>query len=318
MGASTIGSPVAWVAFTVIVLAFLAFDIGVLQRRSHSLSLKEAGLFSALWVGISIAFGFGVYSVAGSRTALEFASGYLLEKALAIDNLFVFAAIFGYFRLPARYQHRVLIWGLIGAMVLRAVFVATGAALLARFAWILYGFGALLLVLAVRMLRAPHDQADQEEPWLISKIQRFLPTTSELHGRKFWAREDGHWRATPLFLAMVAVEISDIVFALDSLPAVFAVTRDPFVVFTSNILAILGLRAMYFLLAGALGRLRYLRYALAAVLAFIAAKLLLKDLIELPVWATLAVTGALVGVAIGASLLIPPRSSGSGAASAAG
>jgi tellurite resistance protein TerC len=272
------------------VLLLVALDLGVLQRKSHVVSLREAGLLSAMWLLISALFGVGVYVCAGRERGLEFATGYLLEKALAIDNLFVFAVIFKYLKLPPRYQHRVLVWGILGAMLLRGVFIAAGSYFVSSFSWALYVFGVVLLVLGIRLAFASEKNEDPGKSWLMRGLRHVLPTTDDIHGRDFWVRIDGSWRATPLFVALIVLEISDVLFALDSLPAIFAVTRDPFVVFTSNILAILGLRSLYFLLANLLERFKYLRYGLAAVLCLIGIKLLLKDVFEPPVVVTLAVT----------------------------
>ncbi len=291
----TIASPWVWAGFVAIVVFVVALDLGVLQKHSHRVSLREAGLLSVMWVSISALFGFGVYFYAGPQRALEFATGYLLEKALAVDNLFVFAVIFTYLKLPPRYQHRVLVWGILGAMLLRAVFIAAGSYFLESVSWALYGFGVVLLALGLRLAFASEKQPDPGKTWLMRAVRRVVPMTDEIHGRKFWIRKGATWRATPLFIALIVVELSDILFALDSLPAIFAVTRDPFVVFSSNILAIFGLRALYFLFANLLERFKYLRYGLALVMCVIGAKLLLKDLFELPVAVTLALTVAAIG-----------------------
>ncbi|HET9957372.1 MAG TPA: TerC family protein [Polyangiaceae bacterium] len=289
-----------WVLFAALIIAFIAFDLGVLQRKSHEVSLREAGALSVMWITVAALFGCGVYFYAGRDSALEFATGYLLEKALAVDNLFVFALIFNHLRLPPRYQHRVLVWGVLGAIVLRALFIAAGSLFVAYFSWALYVFGVLLVILGIRLAFASEKTGDLEESSLLRALRRVLPTTTRIHGRDFWAREDGKLRATPLFVGLVFVELCDVLFALDSLPAIFAVTHDPFLVFSSNILAILGLRALYFLLAHLLDRFKYLRYGLALTLCLIGAKLLLKDVIHLPVIVTLAVT---LSTIVGATLI---------------
>lgn len=298
MGIHSIASPWAWLAFLALVVALVALDLGVLHRRSHQVTFREAALFSLGWVALSAVFGVGIYVQAGPRSALEFTTGYVLEKALAVDNLFVFALIFQHLKLPPRYQPRVLVWGILGAMLLRAVFIVAGSAFVARFSWALYVFGAILLILGVRLVLSSEAAVNPEGSWLLRQLRRFLPTTAQVHGRDFLAREEGRWRATPLFVALIAVELSDVLFALDSLPAIFAVTQDPFIVFTSNILAVLGLRALYFLLAGLLERFHYLRYGLSVVLCLIGVKLLAKDLFEPPIVVTLLVTVLVLALAV--------------------
>jgi tellurite resistance protein TerC len=285
----------AWAAFVAFVVAMLALDLFVLHRRAHEVSLTEAGAWSAVWVALGLGFGGLLWAWDGGDTAQAYLAGYLIEKSLSLDNVFVFTVIFAMFAIPLRYQHRVLMAGIIGALGLRAAFIAGGATLLHSFHVIVYVFGALLLWTAIRMLRSGgHLQPGRGLPRV---IQRIIPTTSQLHGQRFLVREGGRWLATPLLAALIVVEAADVIFALDSIPAIFAVTTDTFVVFTSNVFALLGLRALYFLLAGAVGRFRYLRPALSIILAAAAAKLLLSDVYTIPVWVSPAFIVSVLAVA---------------------
>jgi tellurite resistance protein TerC len=290
----------AWAAFVAFVVAMLALDLFVLHRRAHEVSLTEAGAWSAVWVALGLGFGGLLWAWDGGGTAQAYLAGYLIEKSLSLDNVFVFTVIFAMFAIPLRYQHRVLMAGIIGALGLRAAFIAGGAALLHSFHAVVYVFGALLLWTAIRMLRSGgHLEPGRGLPRV---IQRILPTTSQLHGQRFLVREGGRWLATPLLAALIVVEVADVIFAVDSIPAIFAVTTDTFVVFTSNVFALLGLRALYFLLAGAVGRLRYLRPALSVILAAAAAKLLLSDVFTIPVWVSPAFILSVLAVAAVLSL----------------
>jgi tellurite resistance protein TerC len=303
----TIGSLPLWGAFIVFVLAMLAVDLGVFHRRAHEVSLKEAGVWSVVWVALALLFNLFVYTRFGSERGLEFTTGYLLEKALAVDNLFVFVIIFSAFSVPTRYQHRVLQWGVLGALILRAAFILVGGALLQRFHWMIYVFGGLLAVTGVKLLVAPSHDVHPEQNPLVRGIQKILPVTHEFSGDKFTVLKDGRRYGTPLLLAMLAIEFSDLVFAIDSIPAIFAVTSDPFIVFTSNIFAILGLRSLYFLLAGVITKFTYLSVGLAFVLIFVGAKMLLMGVFKVPVLLSLAVIVTILALSIAASLLKPQR-----------
>jgi tellurite resistance protein TerC len=303
----TIGSPVLWFGFIAFVLAMLAIDLGVFHRKAHEVSLKEAGAWSAVWVVLALAFNAGVYAWFGPERALEFTTGYLIEKALAVDNIFVFVVIFSAFAIPTIYQHRILFWGVLGALVMRAVFILVGGAMLQRFHWTLYLFGAILAITGVKLLFQRHQELHPERNPLVRAFQRLFPVTHELEGDRFTVVREGRRYATPLLLALVAVEVTDLVFAVDSIPAIFAVTRDPFIVFTSNIFAILGLRSLYFLLAGVITRFVYLKVGLALVLVFVGAKMLLVDLYKVPIAVSLGVIAALLGLSVIASLLATPR-----------
>ena len=303
----TIGSPALWFGFIAFVLAMLAIDLGVFHRKAHDVSLKEAGAWSAVWVALALAFNAGVYAWFGPERALEFTTGYLIEKALAVDNIFVFVVIFSAFAIPTIYQHRILFWGVLGALVMRAVFILVGGAMLQRFHWTLYLFGAILAITGVKLLFQRHQELHPERNPLVRAFQRLFPVTHELEGDRFTVVRAGRRYATPLLLALVAVEVTDLVFAVDSIPAIFAVTRDPFIVFTSNIFAILGLRSLYFLLAGVITRFVYLKVGLALVLVFVGAKMLLVDLYKVPIGVSLGVIAALLGLSVIASLLATPR-----------
>lgn len=293
----TIASPLSWVAFILVVLALLALDLGLLQRKAVEVSPRRAALWSAVWVALSVAFGAGIAVVEGRRVALEFAAGYVLEKALAVDNLFVIALLFAHFRIPARYQHRVLYWGILGALVMRGIFVGLGTALINRFDWVLYVFGGLLVVAGIHIA---FQQESQKHPegLIVRAVRRLIPVTRHLRSAAFFVVERKKLKATPLLLAVITIEVSDVAFAVDSIPAVFAVTRDPFIVFTSNICAVLGMRSLYFLLAHVMDRFAYLKYGLAAVLCFVGARLLLHHVIDIPVLVSLAVILGVVALSM--------------------
>ena len=297
----TIGSPLAWATFLGFVLLMLALDLGVFHRKAHAVSLQEAGLWSIVWVGLAMLFNAGLYVFFGPERALEFTTGFVMEKALAVDNIFVFVVLFAAFGIPAALQHRVLFWGVLGALVLRAGFVLAGGALLQRFHWMMYVFGALLALTGVKLLLQRQDAPDPAGPALVRWLKARLPMTKELHGERFFIRHAGRYLATPLFVALVAVEVTDLVFAVDSIPAVFAITSDPFIVFTSNIFAVLGLRSLYFLLAGVITRFVYLTAGLSLVLVFVGTKMLFKDLFHVPAVHSLGVIAGILGVAIAAS-----------------
>jgi len=303
MQLETIGSPLLWAGFIVFILAMLVIDLGVFHKKAHEVSLKEAGIWSAVWVALAVLFNVGVHSWFGSQRALEFTTGYLIEKALAVDNIFVFVVIFTTFGVPAIYQHRVLFWGVLGALVMRAIFIFAGGAFLQRFHWAIYVFGALLAVTGVKLLVQRNQEMHPERNPLVRWFQKIFPMTPEHHGDKFLVLKDGRRYATPLLLALVAVEVTDLIFAVDSIPAIFAVTSDPFIVFTSNIFAILGLRSLYFLLAGIITKFIYLKVGLSLVLIFVGAKMLLMDVYKVPIAASLGIIASILGLSIVASLL---------------
>jgi tellurite resistance protein TerC len=308
MGAG-IGTPELWAGFIIFILAMLALDLGVFHRRAHEVSTREALAWSLVWIALALLFNAGIYHWFGRERALEFFTGYLIEKALSVDNLFVFLVLFNYFAVPAALRHRVLFWGILGALVMRALFIVAGTALIAAFHWVLYLFGAFLVFTGLKLLAARDEGIEPERNPVLRLIRRVLPSVPEYHGARFVVRRAGRWFATPLLAVLVMIEATDIVFALDSIPAVFAITRDPFIVFTSNIFAVLGLRALFFLLAGMLGRFRYLKVGLGLVLAFVGVKMLLVDLVRVPIALSLGVIACLLGLSVAASMLLPERQS---------
>ncbi|MFL5485820.1 MAG: TerC family protein [Gemmatimonadaceae bacterium] len=302
-----------WVGFNVAVLAILALDLGVLHRREAKVSLKEAATWSAVWVALSLCFAFAIFRTMGRQSGLEFLTGYLIEYALSVDNIFVFVLIFSYFKVPEKYQHRVLFWGIIGALVLRGVMIVAGSALVTRFSWTLYIFGAFLVFTGIKMALQNDDVSyNPERDPVLRLSRRLIPVTSEYTADKFFVHtrdKDGKrgWAATPLFIVLLIVDTTDVIFATDSIPAIFAVTRDPFIVYTSNICAVLGLRALYFLLAGVVDKFTYLKLGLSIVLIFIGAKMLLEYFLHIPIIASLGVVGAVLGGSILASIKWPRK-----------
>jgi tellurite resistance protein TerC len=300
-----------WAGFNLTVLAILALDLGVLHRRSEKVSLKEASTWSAVWVALSLCFAFAIYRTMGKESGLEFLTGYLIEYALSVDNIFVFVLIFSYFSVPEKYQHRVLFWGIIGALVLRGVMIVAGSALVSRFAWTLYIFGAFLVFTGLRMALQKDGAAyNPDRDPVLRLARKVVPVTDDYRGDKFFVRESDkagtlRYFATPLFIVLLIVDTTDIIFATDSIPAIFAVTRDPFIVYTSNICAVLGLRALYFLLAGVVDKFVYLKLGLSVVLIFIGGKMLLEPFLHLPILASLGVVGAVLGTSILASVKWP-------------
>ena len=307
MRLESIGTPALWGGFTLFVLVMLVLDLAVLHRRAHEVRMREALISSGVWIAISLLFNLGIYFWFGSQRALEFLSGYLIEKALSVDNIFVFIVVFSAFAVPAKLQHRVLFWGIVGALVLRAVFIVLGAALLQRFHWVGYLFGGFLVFTGIKLLVKRRAEVHPERNPIFRLFRRFVPSVNDYRGGHFSVLEGGKRYATPLLLVLVAIEASDIVFALDSVPAIFAVTTDPFIVYTSNIFAILGLRALYFALAALMGKLRYLKVGLGLVLAFVGAKMLLAVVYTIPIFVSLAAIAILLGGAVVASLLRPPK-----------
>ena len=298
---------VMWAVLGVLIVGMLALDLFVFHRDAHEVRLREAGLWSAVWIGLGLGFGGLVYLSMGPQAGGEYLAGYAIEKSLSMDNVFVFAMIFGYFAVPAKYQHRVLFWGVVGAIVFRAIFIAAGTTLLESFHFLIYAFGLLLLATGVRMWRSKNHGVDPERNPLLRLTRRFVPMTGEYHGQRFFVRNAGRLLATPLFAVLVVVESSDILFAIDSIPAIFAITTDPFIVFSSNAFAILGLRSLYFLLAGLIGRFVYLKQGLAALLVFAGAKILVSEFWTMPVALSLAVIVGIITVSIVASWLATRR-----------
>ena len=298
-----------WVGFNLFVLAMLAVDLFVFHREAHEVRTAEAAGWSVLWVALALAFGAGVYAFMGRDAGLEYFAGYLIEKALSVDNIFVFVLIFGYFRVPPRYQHRVLFWGILGALVMRGAMIGAGAYLIQHFHWIIYVFGAFLVFTGIRMAtQDEHDIHPDKNP-VIRLLRRLFPVTADYHGQKFFVRDEVGGRsrlvATPLLVVLTLVETTDLIFAVDSIPAIFAITQDPFIVYSSNVFAILGLRALYFLLAGVIHRFHYLKAGLSAVLVFVGVKMLLSDIYKIPVGLSLGVVAFVLAASVAASLLWP-------------
>jgi tellurite resistance protein TerC len=293
--------------FTLFIVVALALDLGVFHRQAHVVGAREAFAWTVVWVTLAALFGIGIFLVRGGETAVEYFTGYVIEYSLSVDNVFVFTLIFAAFAVPRTLQHRVLFWGIVGALVMRLLMILAGATLIAQYDWVLYAFGAFLVFTGLRMLvaRVEHEP-HPENNVLVRFARRHLRVTDGFHGQAFFVRMAGGFAATPLFLALLVVEFSDLIFAVDSIPAIFAVTTDPFVVFTSNAFAILGLRSLYFLLAEAAARFRYLKVGLALVLVFVGAKLLSAGFLHIPPLVSLAVVASILGLAIAASLLRSP------------
>ncbi|MSP12279.1 MAG: TerC family protein [Chloroflexi bacterium] len=293
-----------WVAFNLFVLGLLALDLGVFHRKAHAVSVKEAAIWSVVWIALSLAFNVLIYFWRGPQPALQFFTGYLIEKSLSVDNIFVFVLLFSFFAVPATYQHRVLFWGILGALLMRGALIAVGAVLLERFHWVIFIFGAFLIFTGIRM--ALHRGAEEIHPEnnpVVKIFRRFMPVTGEYHGERFFIRQAGKWMATPLFMVLLIVETTDLVFAVDSIPAIFAVTQDPFIVYTSNVFAILGLRSLYFVLAGVMDKFYYLKLGLAVILTFVGVKMLISDIYHIPITLSLSVIAAVLVVAAAASWL---------------
>ncbi|HSK78500.1 MAG TPA: TerC family protein [Thermoanaerobaculia bacterium] len=301
----TIGTPLLLGLFLAFILGMLALDLGVFHRREHQVGPREATIWTLVWIALSLAFNLWVYLQFGPTKGLEFFTGYVIEKALSIDNIFVFIVIFRYFSVRPEHQHRILFWGILGALVLRGIFIVAGTALLARFDWIILVFGAFLVYTGFKILRAHETEVHPEKNPILKLFRRFVPMTSDYHGKHFFVRESGRLLATPLLLVLVVVEATDVVFAVDSIPAIFGITHDPFIVFTSNIFAILGLRALYFLLAGLMHKFRYLSVGLGLVLVFIGVKMLIHGWVEIPIVVSLGVVAFLLGGSVLLSLLRP-------------
>lgn len=298
---------IPWIVFGVIVTAALAIDLGVFHRKSHAVGVKEALIWSAIWISLSLVFNVGLYLWKGPEFALQFLTGYLIEKSLSVDNIFVFAVLFRTFAVPKEEEHGVLFWGILGALIMRAVMIALGATLIKQFEWVLYVFGAFLIITGIKLAFQKEGDTHPEKNPIVRLFQRWFPLTTRYHGKQFFIQEGGKWVGTPLLLTLVAVEATDLMFAVDSIPAVFAVTRDPFIVYTSNIFAILGLRSLYFALAGMMGSFHYLKYGLSGVLCFVGFKMIITHHYKVPVGIALGVIALILGVSVVASLISSPK-----------
>lgn len=289
-----------WILFNAFVLLMLALDLGVFHRNSHEVTVKEALVWTLVWIALAMAFNVVLYYWRGPQQAMEYFTGYLVEKALSVDNIFVFIMVFGYFQVPSRYQHKILFWGILGALIMRVIFIFAGVALIERFHFTIYVFGALLLYTAYKMLMHSDVQIEPEKNPVLKLAKRFLPVTPSMHGDRFFVKSNGKRMATPLFLVLILIETTDLIFAVDSIPAILAITQDQFIVYTSNVFAILGLRSLYFALAGVVHRFWLLNYGLAVVLAFVGVKMLIVDLYKIPIHWSLT----FIAVTITASVLL--------------
>lgn len=296
-----------WVIFAVIVLGLLALDLGVFHRKSHTVKMREALIWSAVWISLALIFNAFVYYTRGPVPAMEFLTGYLVEEALSVDNLFVFLMIFSFFRVPAEYQHKVLFWGIMGALLMRAAFILAGIALIQKFHWIIYIFGVFLIITGIRMVTSNDDEIHPDKNPVLRLFRRFMPVTDHYDRDNFFVRKDNRWYATPLFIVLLMVETTDVIFAVDSIPAILGITTDPFIVYTSNVFAILGLRSIYFALAGLMQIFHYLKYGLCAILVFVGAKMLLADIYKIPVVVALGTIIGVLLIAILASVIWPAK-----------
>lgn len=282
-------SPYIWVGFLVFVLFVLSLDLGVFHKKSHTVGFKESIIWSGVWIALALAFNVIILYWRGENDFMLFLTGYVIEKSLSVDNLFVFLLIFSYFKIPNQYQHKVLFYGILGALIMRAFFIWAGIAILEKFTWVIYIFGAFLIFSGIKMLRPESDEHDLEKSWVITWTKKIFPTSPHFHGDKFFVKLNGVWTVTPLFITLIFVEFSDLVFAIDSIPAIIGITNDPFLVFTSNVFAILGLRSLYFALKGFADIFHYLKYGLSIILIFIGVKMLISHFYHMPVAITMAV-----------------------------
>jgi tellurite resistance protein TerC len=296
-----------WAGFNLFVLAMLALDLGVFNRKAHVISVKEALIWSAVWISLAGLFGLGLLYFEGKQIALEFFAGYLIEKSLSVDNLFVFILLFTYFRVEPMLQHKVLYWGILGALIMRAALIVVGALLIAKFHWIIYVFGAFLIFTGVKMALSKEEEDEVKENFVVKLFRRFFPVVHEYHGAKFFIKQNGRSFATPLFIVLIIVETTDLVFALDSIPAIFAVSQHPFIVYTSNVFAILGLRSLYFALAGVMNMFHYLKIGLAVILSFVGLKMVLSDIYHVPITVALGVIAGVLTLSVVASIIWPKK-----------
>ena len=295
----------AWAGFFILVVTMLALDLGIFQRKSHAIRIKESLLLTAFWVSLALLFNLGIYFTRGPHPALEFLTGYLIEESLSVDNIFVFLLIFSYFSVPVSIQRKALFWGILGAIVLRAFFIMMGLTLIHRFHWILYFFGGLLVLTGARMASGKDKEIEPEKNPILRIFRKWVPVTQDYEGDKFFIKRNAQYFATPLFLVLLVIETTDLIFAVDSIPAIFSVTLDPFIVYTSNIFAILGLRALYFTLAGMMQRFHLLHYGLSAILVFVGIKMLIADFCHIPIGIALSVVACVLAVSVIASLIRP-------------
>src|SRR4030043_1635576 len=301
---------VLWVAFNIFVLGVLALDLGIFHRKAHVIKIKEALVWSAVWITLALLFNLGIYFWRGPETALEFLTGYLIEKSLSVDNIFVFLLVFSFFGVPPLYQHKVLFWGILGALIMRAVFIAAGITLIEKFHWTIYIFGAFLILIGAKMALQKERKIHPERNPILRLFRRWVPVAEDYAEGRFLVKRAGHYLATPLFIVLIVVETTDITFAVDSIPAILAITLDPFIVYTSNVFAILGLRALYFALAGIMELFHHLHYGLSAVLVFVGLKMLLADLYKIPVSIALSVVAGILLISVMTSILDKKKEKG--------
>ncbi len=303
------GSTWLWIGFSAFIVVMLSLDLGLLNRKAHTIRYREAWIWTAVWVTLAMVFALLVFRYQGSQQGLEFLTGYIIELSLSVDNLFVFILIFSFFQVPAKYQHRVLFWGVLGALIMRLTMIFVGAALLNRFHWIIFIFGAFLVYTGIKMFKQEETEIHPDKNPIVRLVSRYLPITDYYEGKKFFTKVDGKRAGTLLLLVLVVVEVTDLVFAVDSIPAIFAITTNTFIVYTSNVFAILGLRSMYFLLAGVVEKFQYLRVGLAIVLTFIGAKMLVAAFeIHIPTWISLVVVACVLLGSVAASLVFSSES----------
>ena len=296
-----------WTGFLAFVLLMLALDLGVFHRKSHEVKIKEALIWSAVWISMAMVFNYGIYVYMGEIKAMEFLTGYVIEKSLSIDNLFVFIMIFSYFNVDKKYQHKVLFWGILGALIMRSIFIFAGVALISKFHWIIYIFGAFLIFTGAKMLFQKDEKMDPDKNPLVRLFKRFYPVTDTMHGDRFFVKINAKTFATPLFVVLLLVEFTDLIFAVDSIPAIMAITSDPFIIFTSNVFAILGLRALYFALAGITQYFHYIKYGLSAILVFVGVKMVMVDFFKIPVMISLFTILGILVISVVASLVFPKK-----------
>ncbi len=300
-------TPLVWVGFIAFVILMLALDLGVFHRKSHDVSIREALIWSAVWISLALVFNYGIYHFVGHEKGLEFLTGYLIEKALSVDNLFVFIMLFSMFGVEPKYQHKVLFWGILGALIMRAVFIFAGVALINRFHWIIYIFGAFLIYTGFKMMVHKEESLHPEQNPLVKLFKKLMPVTNEMHGDRFFVKINHKTFATPLFVVLIIIEFTDLIFATDSIPAILAISHDPFIIFSSNVFAILGLRALYFALAGLTKYFAYLKYGLAVILVFVGVKMGISGFYHFPIVASLLVILAILLVSVLASFVFPKK-----------
>jgi tellurite resistance protein TerC len=296
-----------WVGFHIFVIVMLVLDLGVFHRKAHVIRIREAVIWSGVWISLALLFNVLIYFWQGPEVALQFLTGYLIEKSLSVDNIFLFLLLFTYFRVTPDYQHKVLFWGIVGALLLRAIFIAAGVTLISKFHWVIYLFGGFLVLSGIRMATQKEGEIHPEHNPVLRLFRRWMPVTDEYHGDRFFIKREGRRYATPLFVVLLVVETTDLIFAVDSIPAILAITLDPFIVYTSNVFAILGLRALYFALAGMLQLFHYLHYGISAILVFVGLKMLLTDIHKVPVTMALGVIAGILIVSVLASRMYPKK-----------